>query len=301
MAVAAAASDSPRLSLADAALALGTGGAFAAVLQAQGGYEVRGWGLLGLGLVALVVLQLAAGRRPSRPVVAAGAALVALGAWSALSALRGGITGEAFSYGDRLVVAAAALLVGSMLARGGREARFAVVGVVGAAAAIAAEVLVVLPFAPRHGGWLLDGILIGPVGYKNAQGAVFAIAIPLAVLLAQAAGRTARAAAVFAAVLLLGGLFLTESRGALGALVLALVAQMLLDRRTGVLRAVLVLSVAGAALFGTLALRQRAADLAPGSRSRRSTRSSRSRPRSWPPPPRSRTPPGRPRGGLSRS
>jgi O-Antigen ligase len=252
-AAAAAASGRQKLALREAAVALAVACAVAAAAQAEGAYFVSGWGLLGLGLVAAAVLQLAAGRRPARRVVQAAAALLTLAVWSAVSAVRGGVTGEALANGDRLLIAAAALLVGSMLVTGNGRGRAVAVGITAAATTIAAEVLAVLPFDPQHGGWLLDGILVGPVGYKNAQGALFATSIPLAVLLVQSAHRAARAAAAAAAVLLLAALFLTQSRGALSALAVALIVQMLVDRRPGVLRAVVGLYVAGAVLFGSLA------------------------------------------------
>lgn len=249
---AAAASEPQKLALNGAAAAVVTAAVFAAA-QAQGSYGVRAWGLLGLALVAGAVLLLAAGLRPARQVTWAAAAFLTLGVWTAASTLWGGVASEAVAGLDRLLLAAAALLVGSLLGSDGRRARAVAAGVALAVTAVAVEVVVVLPFDPRHGGWLTESALVGPVGYKNAQGGLFAAAIPLLLWLAPAGSRAIRAATSAGAVVLISALLLTESRGALVALVIALGVQTLVDRRSGVRVAAACLGVSCAILFVTLA------------------------------------------------
>ena len=250
--VAAAPANGPKnLALNGSAAAVVAAAVFAAA-QAQGSYGVRAWGLLGFALVAGAMLLLAAGLRPARRVVLAATALLALGIWTAASTLWGGVASEAVAGLDRVLVAAAALLVGSMLGSDGMRARAISAGVAVGTTALAVEVLVVLPFEPRHGGWLAQGVLTGPVGYKNAQGGLFALAIPLLLWLTPASGRAIRAGASAGVVILMSALLLTESRGALIALGVAVGVQLVIDRRSGVRFAVAGLCASSAILFVTL-------------------------------------------------
>lgn len=250
MVAAAAASEPARRALKGVAVA----GVTATVLlaaQAQGAHDVHGYGPLGLVLVAAAILSLAAGLRPSRRAAQAAGAVGALAAWTLLSAAWGGVPSEAVADLDRLLVAAAALLVGSMLGSDGR-ARMIIGGVALGITLLAVEVLAVLPFHPAHGGWLEGAVLIGPVGYKNAQGGLFALAIPILLSLLPDARRALRPAIAAGAVVLLAGLLLTESRGALLALTLAVAVQLVIDRRGELRLAVAVLCACAAALFVTL-------------------------------------------------
>ena len=251
MVAAAPASGPKKLALNGSAAAVVAAATFAAA-QAQGSYGVRAWGLLGFALVAGAMLLLAAGLRPARRVVWAATAFLALGIWTAASTLWGGVASEALASLDRLLIAAAALLVGSLLGSARLRAQAVAAGVAIAIAAVAVEVLVVLPFEPRHGGWLAQGLLTGPVGYKNAQGGLFALAIPLALWLMPASGRALRASASAGVVVLMSALLLTESRGALIGLAVAVGVQLVVDRRSGMRFAVAGLLASGAILFVTL-------------------------------------------------
>ena len=109
--------------------------------QAEGAHDVRGDGPLGLALVAAAALLLAAGLRPAPRVAWAASALVALAGWTTLSTAWGGVSSEAVADLDRLLLAAAALLVGSLLGSDGRRARAVVTGVALAVTILAVEVI----------------------------------------------------------------------------------------------------------------------------------------------------------------
>ena len=95
----------------------------------------------------------------------------------------------------------------------------------------------------------MDGTLVGPVGYKNAQGGLFAAAVPLALWLAQTRSRRGRSVATAAAVVLLGGLLLSQSRGALAALLVGTVVLLSLDRRPELTLTAGAVGTAAATLF----------------------------------------------------
>ncbi len=160
--------------------------------------------------------------------------------------------------GGRLLVAAAALLAGAGLA-GADRARAVVAGVAAGCSAQALEILVRAAAGTAPDAWFKGRMLEGPVGYHNAQGLLAAVSLPLALSLA-ATARTpaARAAAALMAAPLLGLLLLTQSRGALVAVALAVMLQTALSRH-GRLAALAVLLAAGG---GALAVALRSVDRA---------------------------------------
>ena len=232
-----------------AAVAAVVAAATFAAAQAGGAYGVGAWGPLGIALVAVAVLQLAAGLRPSPRIVAASSAFGVLGAWTLLSTAWGGVPAQGIEGFDRLLIASVALLVGSMLGSDEGMGRAVGLGVAAGATALATEVLVLLAAAPGHGNWIVDGTLVGPMGYKNAQAAFFAAAVPLTLWLAQTSSRWARAAAAAAAVVLLAGTLLSQSRGSLAALGIATILLLVFDRRPGLQLTVGVVGAAAAVLF----------------------------------------------------
>ncbi len=214
------------------------------------GFEIDAWGPLGMVLVLVAAVLFAIGRVPNRYAGAGALILVALGGWFLLSTTWGGLPSVAWAGFNQSVLAAAALVTGSMLATTTTRRQVVIGAVLAGLVVQAAEVLIRLSASDSPDGWFERG-LQGPVGYTNAQGAIFALGIPLALWLVTNQNRLWRAAGGSAAGLLLGALLLTQSRGALVALVIALAAQLLWFRslRTYSFALILVLAAGGLGLL----------------------------------------------------
>jgi len=183
-------------------------------------------------------------------------ALAAFAAWTGLSTLWAPLSEPASDDAQRAVLYAGALVLATALARG-RGARWVV-------PALAAGALVVIAYALA--GRILPSVvelsqtrtaagrLEQPLTYWNATGLLAAVGAVLCVGLAGDRTRPAwlRAAATPAAVVLLLGVYLSFSRGALGALALGLAAAVLLAPSAAALRAA-GLAVAGGALASVVA------------------------------------------------
>ncbi len=215
--------------------------------RAEGAYNTRAWGPLGLGLIAVVAFLAAYGLRLSRRLTVAASALVAVGLWAVVSVVWGGLPEVAWTALDRSVIAAAALVLGGWLAAAGRRDAV-VVGVLAGIAAQAVEILVRTAAGSAPAAWFNGRMLEGPVGYHNAQGLLCAVALPAAVWAASAARLPARAAGGAAAVPLLAVLVLTQSRAALAAAALAVVTQAALARRARTAAVAVALAGAGSVL-----------------------------------------------------
>ena len=224
-----------------AALTFGRGGYFAVA-------RVRG------AILAFLLLALAAvvTERPLPRSLAGRLALgglTALTAWTGLSLLWAPLGGPAFADLERLALYAAALAAGIALLR---EIRFAEPVLLATTVAAA-----VYGLSDRLVPWLvsLDPLLSAadrlaqPLTYWNAQGAMAAVGLTLAAGLA-AEGRFARIAAACAPVLGLD-LYLTLSRGAIGAALAGLAVVVALVPTHRGLRAAAV--VGGAAALASLA------------------------------------------------
>ena len=191
---------------------------------------------------------LLAGRRPTAWVTASAAAIAAFGVWSLLSVAWGGVPDFAWRTFDQSLLAAAVLVCGSMIAGGGRT-QWVLAGVAAGVTAEAVEVLYRVQSGPIPADWLEGRKVQGLVGYANAQGAILAIGIPIAVWFACKPRLVVRAAAGAAAGALLGGMLLTQSRGALLALGIALLLQAALARDVRVLSVSIAIGLSGAALW----------------------------------------------------
>lgn len=231
-----------------AALFVGVGAGIFLTGRAYAAYEVDVWAPLGLGLVAVTAVILS-GSVPSRLVAAGAAALVLAGAWSAASVAWGGLPNDAWKTLDQCIVAGSALVAGSLLASRWDRGRVVLAAVLAGMVAQAAEVLVRLTTGPVPEDWFYNRFLEGPVGYHNAQAAIFALGVPFSLWAAGASRVWGRIAGGAAGGVLLGALLLTQSRGALAALGLGLLVQLLWTRD---LRAVVlaVLFVAAAVALG---------------------------------------------------
>jgi O-antigen ligase len=215
-------------------------------------------------LVAAVGALAILGRGTTRLVLAAACGLALLGVWSALSVAWGGVPNEAWSALDRSLIAGAALLAGSILATTPHRAAVIAGAVLAGVTVHAAEIMIRV--AANGGGedWFADRWLEGPVGYKNAQAAIMVLGVVLAVWATSSSRVAARAAGGGAAGLCLGTLLLTQSRGALLALGIAVVVQLAWARDLRLV--VTAFPVVGAGALLGLALRRVDAALVDGSR-----------------------------------
>lgn len=204
--------------------------------------------MLGAALTLAVVGLFLAGRRPSGWAAAAAAALVAFGAWSLASVAWGALPDVAWRDFDQALIAAAALLTGSLAAGRGRTG-WLVLGVLAGLTLQAGELLYRLQAGPVPPDWFDGRKVQGPVGYANAQGALLAVGVPLALWAASRSRLPVRLAAGACAGLLAACLLLTQSRGALLALLVALLLQAVLARDVRVLALAIVTALCGAALW----------------------------------------------------
>jgi hypothetical protein len=183
----------------------------------DGAYDVRHWGPPALfAMVFLVVVVLAGGMRPmDRVSKVALAAIWGFAGWSLLSAAWAAYPGGAIEGGARNAFYAALVTVALVAVPGPREARRVGALVIAGVTLIGAITLLRLRFDGVD--MVVAGRLDSPVGYRNATACLFAI--PFWPLLGVAASKSRnpslRAASFSAAVLVLGLVFLTQSRGAL--------------------------------------------------------------------------------------
>lgn len=225
---------------------------------ASGGYfdEARLWGLLACCVVALVTGIATPSPLPrTRSGVFALAGLWALTAWTALSITWGPLRGPAFHDTQRLLLYALAFTAGIALLRERAFARATELVVAAGGAVILGYGLAgrVLPGVIHQShGVAAGGRLDQPLTYWNAEGALAALTLVLCARLAGDGTRRVAIRVVAAAVAPAAGmaLYVSYSRGALGAAVAGLLVLLAVapDRRQ--LRALVlaaVLAAAGAA------------------------------------------------------
>lgn len=241
----------------------------------SGGYfdRARLWALLATCLVLLVVAVVV--RRPlprTRPAILAVAGLWALAAWTAASIAWAPLRGPAFHDFQRLLLYALAFTTAVALMRERALARAVEPVIAGGLAVVLGYGLagrLVPGVVPQSHGAAAAGRLDQPLTYWNAEGAVAAIALVICARLAGDGTRHPVLRAAAAAVSAIAGMavYLSYSRGALGAAVVGLLVLLaaLPDRRQ--LRALLVcagLAIAGALVAAPFPV---VASLDPGSRS----------------------------------
>ena len=238
--------------LAAAALAAAAASGVALLARSHGGYQATAWIPAGIVVVLSAGGLLAFGLRPSRPVVVASLAFVALGGWSVFSVAWGGLPNESWRVLGQLIVAASALVLGSLVGVSRWAATAMRAGVLAGITINAAELLlgpVVGWFPPE---WIEGRRLLGSVGYQNAQAGLMALGLPLGVWGIGSRRAVARAASAAAATLLVGAILVTQSRAGLGAAALGIVVALVWTRSTEVLIRTVPLVIAGALLVAPL-------------------------------------------------
>ena len=235
----------PALALALAAVVFGWS-------REHGAYGTQSWASLGALLTICAAGLLAAGRRPSPWSAAASLALAGMGAVAAASVLWSGLPDVAWTRLDQALLAAAALLTGSMLAGDERRRALLVDGVGLGIALLAFEVLYRLTRSPLPADWIDGRKVQGPVGYHNALGAFFAVGVPLALHAASHRKLPVRVLAGASLAGIEGALLVTQSRGALLAAALAAVAFAAITRDVRVLAIAGLAAMVGAMLISPL-------------------------------------------------
>lgn len=240
-----------------AVLALGlVGGTLAWWGLAEGAYYGRvmypGVALLGLGVIVLLATapwraSLAVSGRARLALYA----LLALGAWSAASALWSPAPDIAIEDGQRIVGYALFFGLGIWgCALLGRRMELSVLPVVGAAAVVALVALVVMALADAPLPYLEeDGTLQYPLAYRNANAAFFLVALWPALALAGSAriANAIRVGAFVTASACIQIALLSQSRGAIVGAIAALVVYILAARDRLAALAWLLLAIAPAA------------------------------------------------------
>ncbi len=207
-------------------------GLLVALIPASGGYFVTSWGPTTLVLVGLAVVGALALRRPAPPpVVSLAALLLALyAAWSYLSIAWASQRADAWNGANRTALYA---VVFALFVLWRPRARAAALLLGGYAFAVGVVAAVELLHAHAHpAAAFLDGRLVAPVGYANANVALWAAAfIPGVTLAAQrAAPALVRGLLVACSVVLGSAALLGESRGWLFAAPIALLVLVAVSR-----------------------------------------------------------------------
>ena len=202
-----------------------------ATTTAEGSYFATAWPIAGAVLVVVAAGSVLLGAVVSRWALAAGLAFVAFGALAVLSTTWGGLPDAAWTWLDQMLVIAAAFGVGALATQiGGRNAGTAILAGVVAGATAEAVYLLGRLASGAPSSWLDGREVAGPVQYHNAQALAFAIAIPLALWGSVRTPIAARTAAGAAVALLGAAMLVTQSRGAVLAVGLAVVVQAAITR-----------------------------------------------------------------------
>jgi O-antigen ligase len=221
---------------------------------AGGGYDVSSRHIAGLAVwlvvVALLVFGAGSGAKLERPLYLAGGLIVGLSVLCAISSLWSGSVELSVIEADRVLVYLGFFLAAFLIAQTDeRRQRFA------EGLAIAVAVVALLGLGSRllpHVFNVSDSFGNGPrlhfpLGYWNANGAIFGIGVALLLWMSRRAGRTAlRWLSVAAIPPTLLALYFTYSRGGLLSLVIATACLIALSRDRLWLLATLALGVLGA-------------------------------------------------------
>ena len=190
----------------------------------DGAFTISRWAPLALFVLAVLVGALIVPARKvlpaSRPARVAIASIWGLALWSLLSMLWAKSSGSAFQAADRMILYAA--IVSLPFALPISRSSLAAVGWAVSAGIGAIAVYVLIRLGVNGVPLMLAGRLNSPIGYRNATALLFALPVwPFIIFAATRTNRRPLRAAAFAlAVLCLGLVFLTQSRGILIGLVL---------------------------------------------------------------------------------
>ena len=204
----------------------------------QGGFDLATRHIAGLAVWALVVVLLlfgAASRvRVATPLYIGAGLLAVLAALSAVSSIWSGSTERSVIEADRILVYLGILIAAFLITQTpARRQRFAeglaIAMATVAVVAVASRLLPDLIHIPQPPEW--GPRLTYPLGYWNANGTMFAIAVPLLLWVSRRGTLAAlRLAAVAVTPVVLLGLYFTYSRGGLVALLVGTVALLALSR-----------------------------------------------------------------------
>jgi hypothetical protein len=177
---------------------------------ANGGYFSYIWPFATTGFAAagIMILALDGSKRLSYPAIALSASWLALLAWTALSAVWSSSAGTSLSEASRTLLYATA--VGAFLI----ARRGLVVGVIAGATAVSLWALAERQLSPQVIDPYEGKLLVGPLGYANALGALAAMAAAGAIVIAVRSRGPARIATGACLAPLILALALTGSRGA---------------------------------------------------------------------------------------
>jgi O-Antigen ligase len=194
-----------------------TDGGYESLPALGGGYEPNPWYLGALGIVGLLcATAFGVGRvRLSRWATVACAALAAYVAWSFLSVLWAHDQGTAFLGSDRALVYLAAFLTFAILPWSSSSARGALALLVGGIGVVAIVTAIRITGVSDPSGLYLDQRLAYPLGYYNADAALFMTGAVTAIALsAQRSGTAAlRVGGLLVAAVCLQLAVLSQSRG----------------------------------------------------------------------------------------
>lgn len=202
-----------------------------------GGFEPVAWGVAGAAAVALA----AGGWALARPARVDRSVLVLLGLasaitlWTAASMLWADTPQRAQEAAGRTVLYTAALAM-VLLPRWPLASLRRLLGVlVAGGTLIALAALARLALAADPSSMLIDGRLVWPAGYVNAAAALWVVTVPVAIGLAAGVARSpaARVAALTVAPPMVALCLLSQSRGGLIALAVALATMIVLSPRRG--------------------------------------------------------------------
>ncbi|MGZ4352349.1 MAG: O-antigen ligase family protein [Gaiellaceae bacterium] len=177
----------------------------------QGGFFKRSWApaTIAFAAVTAIALLLLERLRSGPAAVALVTGLAALAAWTACSALWSAAPHATIDEAERTLVYVAAALALTTLAAAGRSTAL-LLGLVAASTGIAAYSLVERLVDGAHFSDTQGSLLERPLGYANALGALCAVGLVVAGLLAWTTRKPLLAAV---AVVLVPALVLTQSRG----------------------------------------------------------------------------------------
>lgn len=232
-----------------------------------GGFEPVAWGVAGIAFVGLAAggWALARPARVDRVVLVLLGLAAAVTLWTGASMLWADTPQRAQEATGRTVLYSAALAVVLLPRWPAASLRRLLATLVGGGTVIALVAFLRLALSSDPSAMLIDGRLVWPAGYVNAAAGLWVVTVPVAIGLAAGIVRrpASRVAALSAASLMLSLCLLSQSRGGLIALAVAVATMVLLSpRRGGVLLATAGVVVATAVSYGVIVDVRGAADVA---------------------------------------
>lgn len=232
-----------------------------------GGFEPAAWGVAGIAIVGIAAggWALARPARVDRSVLVLLALAAAITLWTAASMLWADTPQRAQEATGRTVLYGAALAVVLLPRWPAASLRRLLVTLVAGGTVIALVTFGRLAVSADPSAMLIDGRLVWPAGYVNAAAGLWVVTVPVTIGLAAGIVRrpASRVAALTVAPLMLSLCLLSQSRGGLLALVVAMGTMILLSPRRGsVLLVTAGVVAASAVAFGVIVDVRGSADIA---------------------------------------